>query len=132
MSRYYKINKNYEEAEKTIKKAISNFELIFGAPDIDPSQAVAHVILGEIYVDTNRYKQALEEYYFAKQYYERVYKDNFFAMNEVSIVLADLAILGHNSGNKQLADENIQILTSNFSADNENVKRAKDALKTTQ
>jgi tetratricopeptide (TPR) repeat protein len=129
MSRYYKMIKNYSEAEVYIKKAISIFEVIFGSPNLDPSQAVAHVVLGEVYNATNRYKQAKKEYIFAEKYYKGLYKNNFFKMNEVAVVLANLAILSCEIDDKKQANHYMQILIDNFPADNDNVIKAKAAFK---
>ncbi len=124
MSRYHKMVKRYSTAEKDIKKAISVFEIIFGSSNIDPSQATAHVILGEIYQDTRRYNEAKNEYATAEKIYQNLYKENFYKMNEVGILLANLAILGKQIADSKITLEYMKKLTANFPNSNENVKRA--------
>lgn len=126
ISKCYLANKDYENAEKHITQAIRSLDKIFGGSYIDPSQAAAHVVLGDIYTATQKYKLAKDEYLAVEAFYEKVYQDKFYSMNEVSIVLANLAILGHKSEDKKLAKEYFNKLTTNFPADYDSVKRVKD------
>lgn len=125
ISRYYLTIKQYDESEKAIKKAIEILEKVFAAPALDPSQAAAHVLLGNVYLETGRYSEAKDEYIFAERYYEGLYKENFFNMYEVSIVLANLAILGYKSNDEQLRERYMRKLLNNFSPENDNVNKVR-------
>ncbi|AIL64730.1 Tetratricopeptide repeat protein [Rickettsiales bacterium Ac37b] len=129
MARCYKINKDYDLAEQTIKKAIADLEIIFGSQSLDPSQAAAHIILGDIFMETSKYAEAKAEYSFSEEFYKKFYKENFYKMYEVSIVLANLAILHYRSGDRKLAEIYLKKLTDHFAIDNENVLRAQNILK---
>jgi tetratricopeptide (TPR) repeat protein len=121
MGRYYKSIHKYDEAEQSITKAIKLFDKIFGKADLDPSQAVTHVLLGDIYSDVKKYALAKKEYLFSLEYYQRIYKNNFYNMHEVSIVLANLASLTYINSEYTSAKQYIKQLTNHFSADNDNV-----------
>jgi tetratricopeptide (TPR) repeat protein len=125
IGRYYKMLEKYDETEKVINKAILILEVVFGGVLVDPSQATAHVILGEIYDAQHLYKLAYKEYRFSEKFYRGFYKGNFYKMNEVSIVLANIVIVARKIGDKNLAERYMQKLIKNFPADNCNVQRAK-------
>lgn len=94
MSRYYKETDNLDEAENCIKKAISAFAVIFGSSTLDPSQAVAYRILGEIYTQKGQYEAANEQFLLAETIFKSLYKDNLENMHEVKLLRESMGKLG--------------------------------------
>jgi GTPase SAR1 family protein len=118
LARYYKSNKDYVRSLEKIQKAINILNIIFSNPEIDPSQAVAHTLLGEIYVAQQQYKQAYDEYSFAEKYYTKLYKNNFSNINEVSRLFGNFVMLGIKTHDKILARRYLRKLVDNFTYKN--------------
>ena len=123
LAKSYKAIKNYAKAEEKIISAIKTLDIVFGRDDIDFSQAVAHRLYGEVLEERSQYKQAYEEYKFAEDFYLKVYKDQFYQMQEVAELFANLAILGIKIHDHSLIKSYFQKLVKNFSLQNINTKK---------
>lgn len=53
---------------------------------LDPSQAVAYRILGEIYAEQGQYEAANKEFLLAEGIFKNLYKENFENMHEVKLL----------------------------------------------
>ena len=101
IGRYYKEMSQLDEAENYIKRAIQAFSIIFGSNALDPSQAVAYRILGEIYMQKEQYLQAKEQFFLAERIFKKLYKENFENMHEVKLLMDDLKVLATNNLQKK-------------------------------
>jgi hypothetical protein len=122
LARYYKANKDYTKSLARAQKAIDILNIIFGGPEIDPSQAAAHILLGEIYEAQHRYKQAYDEYVFAERYCTKFYKNNFSNIHEVSTLFKNFVMLGIKTHDKILVKRYLKKLVDTFSYKNSNTK----------
>jgi hypothetical protein len=128
LARYYKSSKDYTKALENIQKAIDVLNVIFDNHEIDPSQAVAHTLLGEIYEAQQQYKKSYDEYCFAERYYIKLYKNNFSNIHEISKLFANFTILGIKIHDKILMKRYFTKLVENFSYKNPATKRVVDEL----
>lgn len=128
LARYYQASKNYTKAKDKIQQAIKVLDIVFGNPEIDPSQAVAHTLLGEIYEAQRNYKGAYEEYTFAEKYYTKLYKDKIEDVYEISKLYANLAILGLKIHDYSLARQYFKKLLDIFSLKNSNTKKVMEEM----
>src|SRR5262249_43917949 len=115
-----------------IRKAIEILDIIFGNPEVDPSQAVAHTLLGEIYESQGQYKKAYEEYRFAERYYIKLYKNKISDIYEISKLYANLAMLGIKIHDNVLIRQYLGKLINDFSFKNPNTKRVIETLEKQQ
>ena len=82
-SRYYYSKNDTEKAEKNVREAIKILEIVFDNSYLDPSQAFAFTILGDIQKEKKNYTSAARSYMIAEDIYKNIYKDHFKSMNEV-------------------------------------------------
>lgn len=122
LTRYYKAIKNFDQALKNIKQAIDTLDTVFGGTSIDPSQAIAHSLLGQIYVEQNKYKEAYGEYTFAEKYYTNFYKNNFSDIHEVSELYLNIALLGIKIHDNVLVKRYLNKLVERYSISHPNAK----------
>ena len=64
------------KAKEHAQKAISILTTLFLGDNIDISQALANIVLGEVYEKMNNTSKALGHYTFSQKIYENIYKNN--------------------------------------------------------
>jgi Tfp pilus assembly protein PilF len=122
LARYYKANNDYKNAEKKIKSAIEALNIVFGSHNIDPSQAVSHTLLGEIYMEQKLFKEAYDEYNFAEKYYTKLYKNKFSDIQEVSKLFANFIILGIKIHDNNMVKQYFKKLIAHFTIQNQTTR----------
>ncbi|AIL66168.1 tpr repeat-containing protein (plasmid) [Rickettsiales bacterium Ac37b] len=110
MARCYVYKQNFNEAECLINNSIKVLESIFGGKYVDPSQACAHVQLGDVYEQTNRLQQALKELMEVKEYYLNLYKDKIYNMFEVKKLYIKISNILERMGELNLYKNYIHII----------------------
>lgn len=124
IGRCYLINGNYLEAAHNIKRSIEILEQIFGSSIVDPSQAVAHRILGDLYLAQGEFIDSYKEFDLVYRFYQSYYEDKIHDIYEVSNLYGSFVRLGITTQNTEITKRFLKLLMSNFAEDNVNLQEA--------